>query len=338
MFIEISDYDNAWRQISELIKSKANEETNLKFQNRVITTGGTTAYLKISEGCSNACTYCAIPAIRGVYKSRKFEDIIEEAKILVQKGIKEIIVVAQDTTKYGIDIYGKARLPELLRELSKIDGVIWVRFLYSYPESITAELIEEVKTNDKICKYFDIPIQHISNEILKKMNRKSTKKSIMKVIQDIRKSIPNVVIRTTLIVGFPGETKENFNELYNFVKEMEFDKLGVFSYSKEEETPAAKLDKQIHYKVKKVRNDAIMRLQNEIVHKKLQNYVGNKYKVVIDGITSDDKFYIARTYMDCPEVDGVTYIKKRDDDTSLVGRFADCVITDSRGYDLISLF
>lgn len=240
LFVSITEYDKLWEQINNLIGEKSSNVCKLDFLNRVITTGNNYAYLKIAEGCSNNCTYCAIPYIQGKYISRKKEDILEEARKLAQKGIKELIVIAQDTTKYGIDIYGKPALAELLDELCKIDGFKWIRFLYSYPETITDELIEVVKKNDKICKYFDMPIQHISNKVLKRMNRKSDKESIENVIKKIRKEIPNVILRTTLIVGFPGETQEDFDELYNFVKTTKFDKLGTFMYSKEDRNSSCK--------------------------------------------------------------------------------------------------
>lgn len=240
LFVSITEYDKLWEQINKLIGEKSSNSCSLDFLNRVITTGNNYAYLKIAEGCSNNCTYCAIPYIQGKYISRKKEDILEEARALAKKGIKELIVIAQDTTKYGIDIYGKPVLAELLDELCKIEGFKWIRFLYAYPETITDELIEVVKKNDKICKYFDMPIQHISNKVLRRMNRKSDKESIEKVIKKIRKEIPNVILRTTLIVGFPGETKEDFDELYNFVKTTKFDKLGTFMYSKEDRNTSSK--------------------------------------------------------------------------------------------------
>lgn len=234
LFISIREYDKMWEEISRLIGETSSNICKLNFENRVITTGDSYTYLKIAEGCSNNCTYCAIPDIQGKYISRPKEEIIEEAKKLAKKGIKELIVIAQDTTKYGIDIYGKPSLAELLIELCKIEKFKWIRFLYAYPETITDELIEVVKKEDKICKYFDMPIQHISNKILKRMNRKSDKESIEKVISKIRKEIPNVILRTTLIVGFPEETEEDFEELHKFVEETRFDKLGTFMYSKED--------------------------------------------------------------------------------------------------------
>ena len=264
LFIKISDYDKLWQAIEDVIKRdiklKSAKPTIKKiseieqmpmleqtgYLDRVVTTGKNYAYLKIGEGCSNKCTYCAIPYIRGPFVSRKKEDILGEAKELAEQGIKEIIVIAQDTTKYGVDIYGKPQLVELLQELSKIDGIKWIRFLYSYPEGITDELIELVANNEKIAKYFDIPIQHISDNILKRMNRKTSKKDIETLLDKIRKKIPDVVLRTSLIVGFPGETEDKFEELLEFVEKARFDKLGTFMYSKEEGTPAARLPEQIH--------------------------------------------------------------------------------------------
>lgn len=271
LFIRIDEYNNLWEKIEDLLKRDVvvksknkyfEKVTDIKqlplldpdeFLERVVTTGKNYAYLKIGEGCSNNCTYCAIPYIRGAFKSRPFEDIVEEAKMLAKQGIQEIIVIAQDTTKYGIDLYKKARLAELLHEISKIEGIKWIRFLYSYPEGINEELIQEVRKNDKIAKYFDIPIQHISNKVLKRMNRKTSKENIEKLIKNIKENIPNVVLRTSIIVGFPGETKEDFEQLLEFIEYAKFDKLGAFPYSKEEGTPAAKLPDQIHGNTKKAR-------------------------------------------------------------------------------------
>jgi len=336
LFIPIKEYEQMWEKIESLIYRK---ETNilaskLDYLNRVISTGNTTAYLKIAEGCSNKCTYCAIPYIRGEYISRPFEEIIEEAKLLAKKGYKEIIVIAQDTTKYGIDNYGKPRLPELLTELSKIEGFKWIRFLYSYPESITDELIEVVKNNDKICKYFDIPIQHISNKVLKRMNRKTTGEKIEQTIMKIKKEIPEVVLRTSLIVGFPGEKEEDFEELYQFVSKAHFDKLGVFKYSKEDGTPAERLPEQIHYKTKTRRHEKIMSLAKQISREKLKDKIGREYKVLIETQTFDGKYYVGRTYMDIPNEDGLVFIKNTK--LGLEGKWIDATIIDVKDYDLIA--
>lgn len=334
LFLSIDEYENMWEKIENLISiNKTENENMLDYMDRKISTGSTFAYLKIAEGCSNRCTYCAIPYIRGPFVSRKMEEILEEAEQLSKKGIKELIVIAQDTTKYGIDIYGEPKLAELLDKLCKIDGFKWIRFLYAYPETITDELIEVVKNNDKICKYFDMPIQHISNTVLKRMNRKSDEESIKRVIRKIRKEIPNVILRTTLIVGFPGETEDDFEKLYNFVKETKFDKLGAFMYSKEDGTPAARLKEQIHPSTKKKRYNQIMKLQKEISEKNLISKIGNTYTTLIENTSFDKKYYIGRTYMDVPDMDGVIYIKNAKPD--LIGKFVECKIVDVNEYDLI---
>ena len=263
------------------------------------------------------------------------EDILEEAKKLADNGIKEIIVIAQDTTKYGIDIYGKPMLAILLEELCKIEKIKWIRFLYAYPETITDELIQTVKNNDKIFKYFDIPIQHISNSVLKKMNRKSNGESIRNLLAKIRKEIPSVILRTTVIVGFPGETKEDFEELYNFIKDVKFDRLGAFSYSKEEGTPASRLPDQIHPMTKKSRYNKIMKLQQEIAAEKLKSQVGKELEVLIETKTFDSKYYAGRSYMDVPDIDGLIYIKNENKE-DLENQFIKCKITDVKGYDLIA--
>ena len=334
LFISIKEYPKIWEKIQKVIGEGESNICKLDFSNRVITTGENYAYLKIAEGCSNNCTYCAIPYIQGKYISRREEEIIEEAKELAKKGIKELIVIAQDTTKYGIDIYGEPRLAHLLEELCKIDGFKWIRFLYAYPETITDELIEVVKNNEKICNYFDMPIQHISNKVLKRMNRKSDKESIEKVIKKIREEIPDVILRTTLIVGFPGETEEDFNELYEFVKQERFDKLGTFMYSKEDGTPAARLKEQIHYMTKKSRHKKIMSLQKKISKENLQEKLGKTYEARVESTSFDNKYYIGRTYMDVPEEDGVVFIKK--DEEIELGTFVNCKITGIRDYDLIA--
>ena len=282
------------------------------------------------------CTYCAIPYIRGVFISRKMEEVLEEAKMLANKGVKEIIVIAQDTTKYGVDLYGESKLAELLQKISEIKGIEWIRFLYSYPEGITDELIDTVKNNDKICKYFDIPIQHISNDVLKRMNRKTSKENIVNLINKIRKEIPNVIIRTSLIVGFPGETEQDFIELLDFVKSTKFDKLGVFKYSKEENTPAAKMPNQIHYMTKNARYRKIMSEQKEISKKKLEEQIGKKMQVLIENVSFDGKYLVGRTRNDVPEEDGIVYIKRTDKNVNLLNQFIWCKIVDVSDYDLIA--
>ena len=354
LFIKLENYDKLWQSIEDMIKMNVQiqpkNKSNLKiseitqlpmleqqeYMERVVTTGQNYAYLKIGEGCSNFCTYCAIPYIRGKFISRTIEDILEEAKMLASKGIKELIVIAQDTTKYGIDIYGESKLVELLQELSKIDGIEWIRFLYSYPEGITDELINLVATNNKIAKYFDIPIQHISDDILKKMNRRTNKKDIENLLEKIRVQIPDVVLRTSLIVGFPGETENNFNELLEFVKKAEFDKLGAFMYSKEEGTPAAKMENQIHGNTKKSRYNKLMKLQQEISNQNLQKRVGNTYFVLVENMSFDRKYYIGRTMQDAPDIDGVVFIKN-DTEKDLMNTFVKCKLVEvCNDYDFIA--
>ena len=321
LFLSIDEYKDFWEKVSNLLKLSNKSKNTLDYMDRVISTGNTTAYLKIAEGCSNRCTYCAIPYIRGPYISRKFEDILKEAKMLASKGIKELIVIAQDTTKYGIDLYGKQRLAELLKELCKIDGFKWIRFLYAYPESITDELIQVVKENEKICKYFDIPLQHFSDSVLKRMNRKSDSKSIENLINKLRKEIPEVILRTTLMVGFPGETEEDFFELYEFVNRAKFERLGVFKY-------------QIHPKTKQARYKRIMELEKQISKIKLEEKIGNIYEVLIEGKTEDGEYYIGRSYMDIPDEDGVVFIRTKE--KLEMGNWINCKITDVVEYDLLA--
>lgn len=336
LFIEINDYGSYWDKILELLDEEEKPDTinNLCYMDRVISTGNKTAYLKIAEGCSNRCTYCAIPYIRGPYVSRPMEEVLEEAKKLATAGIKELIVIAQDTTRYGEDLYGESKLSDLLNELCKIDGFEWIRFLYAYPESITDELIQTVKNNPKICNYFDIPIQHISDSVLKRMNRRTNGKQIEELINKIKKQIPDVILRTSLIVGFPGETEEDFNKLYEFVKKGYFDKLGVFTYSKEDGTPAARLKEQIHPATKKKRYNLIMSVAKDISAEKLKSYIGKEYKVLVEDTTFDHKFCVGRSYMDIPDTDGMVIIKNCD--TKLVGEFVNCKVTAVNNYDLIA--
>lgn len=355
LFVKIDEYNKLWDKIEDLLKrdivEKSKTKTSTKiseikplpmptydeFMERIVTTGKNYAYLKIGEGCSNKCTYCAIPYIRGPFVSRKIEEILDEAKMLAKKGIKELIVIAQDTTKYGIDIYGESKLAELLDNLSKIKGIEWIRFLYSYPEGITEELVEVVASNNKIAKYFDIPIQHISNPILKKMNRRTSKENIIKIIEKIRNKIPDVTLRTSLIVGFPGETKKDFEELLEFVKNTKFDKLGTFMYSKEEGTPAAKLPDQIHGNTKKARYNKIMEAQQEISKQILESKIGKVYKVLVEDMSFDGKYFIGRTMQDVPEEDGLVYIKNNENlnEEEILNNFVDCKIVDVSNYDLI---
>ena len=319
LFIPIKEYDKIFDK--------------LDYMKRTITTGKNYAYLRIADGCSNYCTYCAIPYIRGPLKSRTLEDVLEEAKRLSKEGYKEIILVAQDTARYGMDIYGESKLVELLKELCKLDFK-WIRFLYAYPEMITDELIDVVANNEKICNYFDIPIQHISDTVLKRMGRKSNGASIREVIKKIRNKIPDVVIRTSLIVGFPGEKESDFDELYSFVKETKFERLGVFKYSKEEGTPAVKLKEQIPEDRKEERYDQIMSLQQEVSAENNQKIIGQKLECIIDGLTDDGEMYVTRSYRDVPDTDGFVFVNKEKEHK--VGDFIECIVKEAYEYDLIA--
>jgi len=336
LFISIDEYEKFWEIISKNINIIENdyEYNSLDYLNREITTSGYYAYLKIAEGCSNNCTYCAIPKIRGPYVSRAYEEIIKEAQNLSDKGLEEIIVIAQDTTKYGIDLYGKQRLPELLKDLCKMNFK-WVRFLYAYPETITNELIDVVANEPKICKYFDMPIQHISDNVLKRMARRTTEKEIKEKISKIRNKIPNVVIRTSLIAGFPGETNEEFNKLKEFVKEIKIEKLGCFVYSKEDGTPAVKLDSHLPSKIKKQRANEIMKIQQEVSKEINKKLIGKELEVLVENITEDGKYYVGRSYREVPEdTDGVIYIENSEE--IIIGDFKKVVIKEALEYDLIA--
>ncbi len=299
---------------------------------RILTTGfGQTAYLRISEGCSNHCTYCIIPKIRGTYRSRPMEKILEEAKTLADGGVQEVIVVAQDTTRYGTDLYGKKTLPELLRKLKEIEGIKWIRVLYLYPEEFTEELIEELKTNEKVVKYLDLPIQHISDGVLKRMARRTKKEDLLSLLRTLRNEIPHLVLRTSLIVGFPGETEEEFKELYDFVDEIEFDKLGVFTYSKEEGTAAALMKEQIRKDVKERRRNLIMERQQEVSRRILERKVGKTYEVLVEGMGEDG--YYGRSFEMAPEVDGMIFIMTERE--LMVGSFVNVNIIEALEYDLV---
>ena len=333
VYIGPDEYDNIDKIINGLVENNSIND-KLKHIDRVIATPSYMAYIKIAEGCDNRCTYCAIPYIRGKYISRKLEDILEEANKLYSNGVKEIVLVAQDTSKYGIDIYKKEMLPTLLQKISDI-GFTWVRFLYTYPENITEELIQVVKENTNICPYFDIPIQHISDTVLKRMGRKSNGKSIINVIENIRQNIPNSIIRTTLIVGFPGEKEEDFNKLYDFVESTKFDKLGCFKYSKEENTPAEKLDGHIHHMTKLSRYNKIMKLQNEISYNNNKDKIGKEYDMIVEHING--KYVYGRTYMDVYEIDGLVKCSVEDKEMLKkikIGEFVKIKITNSSDYDL----
>lgn len=300
---------------------------------RILTTGGHYAHLKIAEGCDKHCTYCIIPKIRGNYRSVPMEQLLSEAASLAGQGVKELILVAQETTLYGMDLYGKKSLHILLQELAKIKGIRWIRILYCYPEEIYPELIETIKTEKKVCHYLDMPIQHASDAILKRMGRRTTKEQLKETVALLRKEIPDIVLRTTLIAGFPGETQEQHEELMEFVDEMEFERLGVFAYSPEENTPAALMPDQIPEEIKEDRRDAILELQQEIAFDKAADMVGRTLYAMIEGKVADEPAYVARTYADSPDIDGYVFVNTGE--MLMSGDFVKVKITGSAEYDLL---
>ena len=322
-------------------------------EHRLVPAGEISSYIKIAEGCNKRCTYCIIPYIRGNYRSIPMETIVKEAEELAKQGTKELLLVAQETTLYGVDIYGKKALPELVHELSKISGIEWIRLLYCYPEEITDEIIEAIKNEKKVCHYIDLPIQHSSDAILRRMARKTNHAELRERIAKLRKEIPDITLRTTLITGFPGETEEEFKELYNFVDEMEFDRLGVFTYSAEEGTPAAEMDGQVDEEVKIARRNEIMELQQEISAEKAEGRIGKVYEVLVEGTVPVDsvngeafasimevnedgkKVYIGRTYMDAPDVDGQVFFES--DYEIMSGELVEVEIIASDEYDLFGV-
>ena len=300
---------------------------------RLVTTGGHFAYLKIAEGCDKHCTYCIIPKIRGNYRSVPMERLVKEARDLAEDGVKELILVAQETTIYGTDLYGEKSLHRLLRELCKIDGIRWIRILYCYPEEIDDHLIQVMKEEPKICHYLDLPIQHASTEILRRMGRRTSREDLEEIIGKLRREIPDIAIRTTLITGFPGETKEQHEELMDFVDQMEFDRLGVFTYSPEEGTPAAQMEDQIPEEVKEDRQAELMELQQEIAFDLAEDMIGREVLVMIEGKVADENAYVGRTYKDAPNVDGLIFVNT--DEELMSGDFARVKVTGAAEYDLI---
>ena len=342
----IASYDDASKtddtdvesvNVERLAKNNSFKDINYLTKNgnkRILTTGGYTSYLKIAEGCNKNCTYCIIPKLRGKFRSVPMEELIKEATTLAEQGIKELILVAQETTLYGVDIYGEKKLPELLRKLCQIDGFEWIRILYTYPEEITDELIEVIKEEDKICKYIDMPIQHASDAILRKMGRRTNRQDLVNLITKLRNEIDDIVIRTTLITGFPGETEEDFESLLDFVYDMSFERLGVFAYSAEEGTRAATMDNQVDDEVKEARRNAIMEMQQDITFDYMSSLEGNIMKVIIEGYIADDDIYVGRTYMDAPGIDGLVFVDS--DRNHMSGDIIIAEITASKGYDLIA--
>jgi len=300
---------------------------------RLLTTGGHYAHLKIAEGCDKHCTYCIIPKVRGRYRSVPMEQLVAEAGELAAQGVKELILVAQETTLYGVDLYGEKSLHRLLRELCKIRGIRWIRILYCYPEEIYEDLIRTIREEPKICHYLDLPIQHASDKVLRRMGRRTTKKDLTEIIGHLRKEIPDIVLRTTLICGFPGETQEDHEELMQFVDEMEFERLGVFSYSQEEDTPAALMEDQIPEEVKEERREELMELQQEIAFDRNENMAGRELLAMVEGKVADENAYVARTYMDAPGIDGYLFINT--EETLVTGDFARVKVTGALEYDLI---
>jgi ribosomal protein S12 methylthiotransferase len=339
IMLGVNDYTKINEYINNYIKNeKTSIEVNYSDENinegeRILTTDSYTAYIRIAEGCNNFCTYCIIPTIRGKFRSREMENIINEAKSLRDKGVKELILVAQDTTLYGSDIYGEKRLHILLKELSKIDGLEWIRVLYCYPEEIYDELIDEISKNPKVVKYLDLPIQHISNKILKLMGRKTTKEDIIKKIISLRDKVNNITLRTSLIVGFPGEDEEDFNELKNFLKEYRLEKVGVFKYSREEGTPAAIMEKQVLEETKDIREKEIMLIQKEISQEKNALKISNIYDILVEGYNGE--YYYGRNYEMVPEIDGNVFFKSSEEICK--GTIIKIKISDCTEYDLIGV-
>lgn len=345
---EITEVDavlgtTAYDKIAEAIEDALGKKSTLKYGDtdrlvltdakRILTTGGHYAHLKIAEGCDKHCTYCIIPRLRGAYRSFPLERLVQEAKDLASMGVKELILVAQETTLYGKDLYGEKSLHRLLKELCRIPGIRWIRIQYCYPEEIYDELIRTIAEEPKICHYVDLPVQHASDRVLKRMGRKTTRQDLKDIIEKLRARIPDICLRTTLISGFPGETKEDHQELLQFVDEMEFDRLGVFAYSQEEDTPAARMEDQIPEEIKEERRDEIMELQQEISFEKAEEMIGKELWCMVEGKVADEDAYVARTYKDAPDIDGYIFIQTRAE--LLSGDFVKVHVTGADEYDLI---
>ena len=334
-----TSYDKITEAVEEALAGNGHVEVTdinalpLVDEKRLVTTGGHFAYLKIAEGCDKHCTYCIIPKLRGNYRSVPMERLIKEAEDLADQGVKELILVAQETTVYGQDIYGEKSLHKLLKELCKISGIRWIRILYCYPEEIDDNLIQAIKEEPKICHYLDLPIQHASDEILKRMGRRTSKKQLVEIIGKLRSEIPDIALRTTLITGFPGESEANHEELMGFVDEMEFDRLGVFTYSPEEDTPAADMPEQIEESVKEDRQAELMELQQDIAFDKAEDMVGSEVLMMVEGKVADENVYVGRTYKDAPNVDGLIFVHT--DAELITGDFAKVKVTGALEYDLI---
>lgn len=339
MVLGTTAYDKIVEAVDQALAGKRGvEETSLSYLpqtdgGRIVTTGGHFAYLKIAEGCNKCCTYCIIPKLRGRYRSVPMERLIAQAEELAAEGVKELILVAQETTVYGVDLYGQKSLHLLLEALCKISGIRWIRILYCYPEEIYDELIETMKREPKVCHYLDLPIQHASDAVLKRMGRRTTKEDLVSIVTKVRQEIPDIILRTTLITGFPGETKEQHEEMMDFIDEMEFDRLGVFTYSQEEDTPAASMPDQIDEETKLDWQEELMELQQEIAFDKAQDMVGRIVTAMVEGKVADENAYVARTYGDAPNVDGLLFINT--DEVLMSGDFVRARITGAAEYDLI---
>ena len=336
LVIGVDEYPNFDKIFSKYF-SIQNSKFCLNFHNRTISSVFPMAYLRISDGCNNKCHYCAIPLIRGNLKSRIIEDIVLEAKELVSKGIQELCIISQDTTSYGMDIYGKCELRKLIQEISKIDGLKWIRVLYMYPGKISDDLLQEFLENSKLCRYFDIPVQHISDKMLKLMNRHTTKQEIYDIVNKIRKKLPDAIIRTTVMVGYQQETEKDFEELKQGIIDLKFDRLGAFKFSKEEDTVANTMEGNISEVLKEERFNEIMKLQQHIVSDKMKSLIGREYEVIIEDVTEDNKYFICRSYMDAPDVDPRIYLKLEDNIYKvIVGEYYNVVLEEIKGYDFIA--
>lgn len=343
LVIGVDEYDN----ISEILSNFFSQndllnhykfDQKLDFNNRIISSTYPLAYIRISDGCDNKCSYCAIPLIRGPFKSRQMEDILKEVEDLAKQGMKEFCIISQDTSKYGLDIYGELKLAELLRKMSQIEGVKWIRILYMYLYETTDELIEEIANNDKVCKYFDIPIQHLNDKMLKDMNRHDTKEIIFDRVKKIREMVPNAVLRTTCIVGFPRETEEQFEELLDGVRELKFDRLGAFTYSREEDTLSYNFEGQIDEQTKERRLKKLFDVQKEISLENNKQRMGEEYEVIVEGISDDEEYFVCRSMLEAPDVDGRIFIKIDEESASkvIVGEYAKVKIIDYNDYDLFA--
>lgn len=343
LVIGVDEYDN----ISEILSKFFSQndllnhykfDQKLDFNNRIISSTYPLAYIRISDGCDNKCSYCAIPLIRGPFKSRQMEDILKEVEDLAKQGMKEFCIISQDTSKYGLDIYGELKLAELLRKMSQIEGVKWIRILYMYLYETTDELIEEIANNDKVCKYFDIPIQHLNDKMLKDMNRHDTKEIIFDRVKKIREMVPNAVLRTTCIVGFPGETEEQFEELLDGVRELKFDRLGAFTYSREEDTLSYNFEGQIDEQTKERRLKKLFDVQKELSLENNKQRMGEEYEVIVEGISDDEEYFVCRSMFEAPDVDGRIFIKIDEESASkvIVGEYAKVKIIDYNDYDLFA--